>query len=97
VHLGKTHRHPLSPSDQLPLSGWVITLLELAGCAAVLACAGKGVGVGVGFVSVAFGSGGGMYSGPLLPQPAIAAKARQAGSSRIDRRMVQSPEGTRAV
>jgi hypothetical protein len=82
--------------DQLPLSGLVTTLLALAGCAAVLACAGDGV-AGAGLAGAGFGSGGGMYSGPLLPQPEIATKARQVGNSRIDRRMVQNPWVTGAV
>jgi hypothetical protein len=83
-------------SRQLPLSGLVTTLLELAGWDAVLACAGADVGAGFGAGLAAAGEAGGMYNGPLLPQPETAARARQAGN-RIDRRMVQSPGGTAAV
>jgi hypothetical protein len=96
MHLGKAQGHDVLRT-QFPLSGLVLTLLELAGCAAVLACAGAGVGAGAGFAGAGFGAAGGMYSGPLLPQPEIAANARQAGNSRIDRRMMQNPWMTHAV
>jgi len=82
---------------QLPPSGLVTTLLELAGAADVLLlvgaedvllCAGAEAGAGA-----ALGVAGGIYNGPLLPQPASMDSARQAGNSRIDRRMVRDSSG----
>jgi hypothetical protein len=96
MHLRKSQRHRFNRYSQPPPSGLVTTLLALAGVAAVLAAAGAGAGAGFAGAGASAGLGG-MYNGPLLPQPESAAKTRQAGSSKIDRRMMQSPRETIAV
>jgi hypothetical protein len=76
-------------ADELLVAGLAEVLL-LAGAWAVLLFAGAGLCAGT---VAGLGGCGGKYSGPLLPQPAIAANARQAGSSRIIRRMVRDSSG----
>src|SRR5690348_9308590 len=83
VHLREAQLHAAGAQ------GWLA-----AGSALLAAVAGS---TGTGALVAGAGWLGGRTSGPLLPQPARVAKARQNGSSKNVRRMTEVPQDHRSI